>query len=285
MISNYETPLWAANGWLVNLQPYADETPGYDPNDFIPTVRDSLSYQGDLYSVPFYGESSFLIYRKDLFEQAGLTMPDRPTWQQVADFAAKLDQPEENRVGICLRGLAGWGENLAPLDTVINTFGGRWFDMNWNAQLNSPESSAAIKFYVDLVRQHGEPGPRPPASPTARRATARARPPCGTTPRRWSAWSSRRRTRPWPGRTATPRPRWCRTKNSGWLYSWSLAIPKTSKQGRHGVGVHVLDDEQGLHEAGRQGARLGTGPARQPPVDVPDPPVRRGGAGLSRSRR
>ncbi|MDT7592686.1 MAG: polyol transport system substrate-binding protein, partial [Pseudonocardiales bacterium] len=90
MISNYETPQWAADGWLVNLQPYADKTPGYDPQDFLPKVRDALSYQGNLYSVPFYGESSFLAYRKDLFAQAGLTMPDHPTWTQVRDFAAKL---------------------------------------------------------------------------------------------------------------------------------------------------------------------------------------------------
>ena len=45
---------------------------GYDADDFIPTMRESLSYEGDMYSVPFYGESSFLVYRKDLFEQAGL---------------------------------------------------------------------------------------------------------------------------------------------------------------------------------------------------------------------
>ena len=60
--------------------------------------------------------------------------------------------------GICLRGKPGWGEVLAPLDTVINTFGGRWYDENWNAKLNSPEVEKAVKFYVDTVRQYGEPG-------------------------------------------------------------------------------------------------------------------------------
>ena len=89
MISNYETPQWAENGWLVNLSDYINKTPGYDQNDFIPSLRDSLSYKGDMYSVPFYGESSFLMYRKDLLEQAGITMPRDPTWQQVADAAAK----------------------------------------------------------------------------------------------------------------------------------------------------------------------------------------------------
>jgi sorbitol/mannitol transport system substrate-binding protein len=156
MISNYETPQWAADGWLVNLSDYARKTPGYDENDIIPSVRESLSYKGNMYSVPFYGESSFLMYRKDLFQQAGITMSPKPTWQEVADAAAKLDRPDV--AGICLRGKPGWGELLAPLDTVINTFGGRWFDEKWNAQLTSPEVTKAVKFYVDLVRAHGEPG-------------------------------------------------------------------------------------------------------------------------------
>lgn len=156
MISNYETPQWAENGWLVDLSDYARNTPGYDEDDFIPSLKDSLSYQGDMYSVPFYGESSFLMYRKDLFEQAGIEMPRTPTWQQVADAAAELNGPD--MVGICLRGKPGWGEVLAPLDTVINTFGGRWFDMDWNAQLTSPEVRKAVQFYVDTVREYGEPG-------------------------------------------------------------------------------------------------------------------------------
>ena len=127
MISNYETPQWAENGWLVNLSDYVEQDARTTTqNDFIPSLRESLSYEGNMYSVPFYGESSFLMYRKDLLEQAGITMPRNPTWQQVADAAAKLDSPD--MVGICLRGKPGWGEVLAPLDTVINTFGGRWFD-------------------------------------------------------------------------------------------------------------------------------------------------------------
>src|SRR3979411_2431081 len=90
MISNYEAPQWAANGWLENLQPHIDATPAYDAADFIPSIRDSLSYHGSMYAVPFYGESSFLAYRKDLFEKAGLTRPGKPTWKRIADFAATL---------------------------------------------------------------------------------------------------------------------------------------------------------------------------------------------------
>ena len=151
MISNYETPQWAQSGWLTDLEPYIANTPGYDKNDFIPSIRQALSYQDHMYSVPFYGESSFLMYRKDLLEQAGIDLGTTPTWEQVAAAAAELVAP--GMVGICLRGKPGWGEVLAPLDTVINTFGGRWFDMEWNAQLSSPEVTKAVKFYVDLVRR------------------------------------------------------------------------------------------------------------------------------------
>ena len=83
MISNYETPMWSANGWLANLQPYIDRTPGYDANDFLPQLRATLSHKGDLYSVPFYGESSFLMYRKDLMQKAGITMPTRSEERRV----------------------------------------------------------------------------------------------------------------------------------------------------------------------------------------------------------
>jgi sorbitol/mannitol transport system substrate-binding protein len=229
MISNYETPQWAANGWLENLQPYVDSTPGYDPNDFIPSIRDSLSYQGSMYSVPFYGESSFLAYRKDLFEKAGLTMPAHPTWQQIADFAAKLDDKNAGVSGICLRGKPGWGEVLAPFDTVANTFGASWFDENWNAQLTSPQFKAAANFYVDLVRNHGEVG-----------ASSAGFSECGTRYAQgqaamWYDATVMAGTNESPdsskvvgqsGYVAAPV---VNTKASGWLYTWSLAIPKVAK--------------------------------------------------------
>jgi len=156
-IGMYEVPLWAKNKWLEELGPTLQQDASYDFDDLIPSVRKGLESDGKLYAAPFYGESSALLYRKDLFQKAGLEMPDRPTWDQVADFAKKLHNPP-NQFGICLRGLPGWGEQLAPLDTVINTYGGRWYDENWKAQLDSPESSAAIKFYIDTVRTVGEPG-------------------------------------------------------------------------------------------------------------------------------
>jgi polyol transport system substrate-binding protein len=224
MISNYEAPQWAENGWLANLEPYMAKSQGYDRADFIPSIRESLSYQDSMYAVPFYGESSFLTYRKDLFDAASLTMPKHPTWQQVADFAAKLDDPQHGVAGICLRGKPGWGESLAPLTTVANTFGAQWFDENWNAKLTSPEFTAAAKFYVDLVREHGEVG-----------ASSAGFTECGTryTQGQAAMWydatvmagtneDSTSKVAGKSGYVAAPVEK---TKSSGWLYTWALAMP------------------------------------------------------------
>ncbi len=158
MIGPYDAPLFAKNGWLVDLtKQYASSDTSYDVSDLLPPIAKSLSYNGDLYASPFYGESSMLFYNKALLSAAGVTMPLHPTWTQVQAAAAKVNQPGKV-AGICLRGLAGWGDNMAALDTVINTFGGQWYDTKWQAQLNSPAVSQAVNFYVNLVKSYGEPG-------------------------------------------------------------------------------------------------------------------------------
>jgi sorbitol/mannitol transport system substrate-binding protein len=162
-VGTYDVPIWAKNKWLVSLQPYfAKMSPAaakaYDLNDVIPKVRLGLSYNGQLYAVPFYGESSMTYYNKALFSAAGLAMPLHPTWDQIQNFASKLNKSSSNQYGICLRALPGWGEFGAPLTTVINTFGGQWFNTSWQPQLTSPATEKAVNFYVNLIKSYGEPG-------------------------------------------------------------------------------------------------------------------------------
>ena len=157
-LSNYEIPFYSANGWLAPLDNVAAD-PGFDQEDILPAYTASLTGEdGKLYGEPFYGESSFLMYRKDILDAEGLAMPAKPTWDEVADIAAKVDGAEPGMKGICLRGQPGWGQVFAPLTTVVNTFGGTWFDKDWNAQVNSPEFTEAVEFYTKLVREHGEAG-------------------------------------------------------------------------------------------------------------------------------
>ena len=120
--------------------------------------RGGLSVDGKLYAAPFYGESSFIMYRKDLMEKAGLTMPDAPTWEFIADAARKMTDRANDINGICLRGKAGWGENMAFLTAMSNSFGARWFDENWKPQFDQPEWKNTLQFYVDLMKDAGPAG-------------------------------------------------------------------------------------------------------------------------------
>jgi sorbitol/mannitol transport system substrate-binding protein len=154
-IGLYETPIFAKRGWL---RPFENLPSDYDLDDVFKSLRDGLSYNGKLYALPFYGESSMLMYRKDLFDAKGLKMPDKPTYEDIQKFADALTDKAKGQYGITLRGQPGWGQNMAYLGTLINTFGGAWFDMNWQPTIDTPEWTKAIAFYVDIMNKDGPPG-------------------------------------------------------------------------------------------------------------------------------
>ena len=154
-IGTYEVPIWGAQDWLVPLDDLPED---WDADDILAPIRDGLTVDGSLYAAPFYGESSMVMYRTDLFEQAGLEMPEAPTWDFVAEAARAITDKDAELYGICLRGKAGWGENTAFLTTMANSFGARWFDEEWNAQLDSPEWAETLDFYLSLMADAGPPG-------------------------------------------------------------------------------------------------------------------------------
>jgi sorbitol/mannitol transport system substrate-binding protein len=157
-IGLYETPIFAKRGWL---QPIEGIPADYDIEDVFKSLRDGLSFDGKLYAVPFNGESSMLMYRKDLFDAKGLKMPDQPTYTDIKKFAEALtDKTDKAKpvYGITLRGKPGWGENMAFFDTMVNTFGGTWFDEQWKPTIDTPEWKKAATFYVDLLKNYGPPG-------------------------------------------------------------------------------------------------------------------------------
>ncbi|MBT2300058.1 sugar ABC transporter substrate-binding protein [Variovorax paradoxus] len=153
-IGLYEAPIWSKKGWL---QPITTDA-AYDADDLLPAIRDGLSYQGKLYAAPFYGESSMLMYRKDLADKVGFKMPEQPTWTQVKELAGKIHDPKAGVYGMCLRGKPGWGDNMAFLTTLVNTHGGQWFDMSWKPQIDTKPWKDAITFYVDMMKAYGPPG-------------------------------------------------------------------------------------------------------------------------------
>lgn len=154
-IGTYEVPIWGKQGWLVSLN---DLPASYDVDDLLPAIRGGLTVDGELYAAPFYGESSMVMYRKDLMEKAGLEMPDAPTWDFIAQAARAMTDKDNEIYGVCLRGKAGWGENVAFLTAMSNSFGARWFDMDWNPQFNTEPWKNTLTFYLDLMNDAGPPG-------------------------------------------------------------------------------------------------------------------------------
>ncbi|WP_250512299.1 sugar ABC transporter substrate-binding protein [Caballeronia sp. INDeC2] len=227
-IGTYEAPQWGKRGWL---SPMTGLPANYDLDDVVKTARDGLSSGGVLYALPFYVESSMTYYRKDLFQAAGLKMPDQPTYDQIKQFADKLTDKSKGQYGICLRGKAGWGENMAFVSTVVNTFGGEWFNEKWQAQLDTPEWKKAVGFYADLLKSDGPPGAS--SNGFNENLTLMSSGKCAmwidaTVAAGMLYNKSQSQVSDKIGFAAAPVA--VTPKGSHWLWSWSLAIPKTSKQ-------------------------------------------------------
>jgi sorbitol/mannitol transport system substrate-binding protein len=230
-VGAYEVPIWAKNNWLQELSTRASADANYDSADLLkPMVSALTGPDGKMYGAPFYGESSFLMYNKDLFAAKGLTMPEHPTWDQVAGFAAKLNDKSKGVAGICLRGLPGWGELFAPLTTVVNTYGGTWFDKDWNPQVNAPEFKAATNFYVNLVKNYGESGAPQSGFTECLNTFGQGK------AAMWYDATSAAGTLEDPnaskvaGHVGYVYAPVNKTQYSGWLWTWSWVMPKTTKK-------------------------------------------------------
>ncbi|HUW40905.1 MAG TPA: sugar ABC transporter substrate-binding protein [Rectinemataceae bacterium] len=232
-IGTYDTPFWGKNNWIVSLEPFfAGMSPAdakaYDRNDILPPIRSALSVDGAQYAIPFYGESSMLFYRKDIFAEHRLKMPEAPTWNQIFEFAKKLNNPSKGFYGIALRGLPGWGQNMAVFDSMMNTFGARWYDMNWKAQFNTPEMRNVWEFYKKIITEAGEPG-----ATTAGYTECLALMASGKAAMWYDATVSAgtlqgvdSKVKGKIGYALAPT---VKKANAGWLWAWALAIESSSK--------------------------------------------------------
>ncbi len=225
-IGMYEAPIWGKRGWLQELKTDA----AYDVEDLLPAVRSGLSVDGKLFAAPFYGESSMLMYRKDLADKAGITVADKPTWADIKTLAAKIHNPP-NVYGICLRGKPGWGDNMAFLSTLVNTNGGQWFDMGWKPQVDSKPWHDAINFYVDLLKSYGPPGSAANSFNEILALYNEGK--CGM----WvdATIAASFITDPKQSKVAdkvafAQSPTTVTAKGANWLWAWSLAIPAGSKK-------------------------------------------------------
>jgi sorbitol/mannitol transport system substrate-binding protein len=265
MIGPYEAGQFGKDGYLRDLTPMASSDRAYRLDDIIPTIRKALSYQGRLYASPFYGESSFLMYRKDVLKAAGIEMPARPRWSQVANIARRLNT--RDRAGICLRGKPGYGEMGASFTTMLNTFGGTWWSAKRDgsvgrAMVDQPAFRKTLRFYVDLVRDAGETNA---ASSSYLQCLAQYR------NGRVAMWydatvaagqleANNSGVKGKNGYTAAPVEL---TKASGWLYSWAFAIPASSSNAEEAWRyISWATGPQYIREAG---TRISGGWAAIPP--------------------
>ncbi len=154
-IGTYEVPIWGKQNWLTELDNLGKN---YDLDDLLPAIRSGLTVNDKLYAAPFYGESSMVMYRTDLMAKAGLTMPKAPSWDFIRKAAKAMTSKEDGVYGMCLRGKAGWGENIALITSMANSFGARWFDENWKPQFNTPEWEKTLQYYVDVMNESGPAG-------------------------------------------------------------------------------------------------------------------------------
>jgi sorbitol/mannitol transport system substrate-binding protein len=230
MIGPYEAPQFGANGWLKDLTPYTKKDSSYDASDLIPSVKNALSANGKQYASPFYGESSFIMYRKDVLAKKGIAMPAHPTWDQIAAIARKVNSPQ--MAGICLRGKPGWGDLGASFTTVLNTFGGTWWSSTPDgkvdkAMVDQPAFKKALDFYVNLIHDAGE-----------KDAANASYNECLTQYQQgkvamWydatvAAGNLEANDSPVKGKNGYVFAPVEQTKASGWLWTWALAIPQNS---------------------------------------------------------
>ncbi len=230
-IGAYETPIWGAKGWLTPLDDFADDA-DYDLEDIFQLVRNGLSADGSLYAVPLYSETSFTFYRTDVFEKAGVEAPtEQPTYDEFAEMVAKVHDPDNGIYGTCQRGKAGWGENMAFIGPLANAFGAKWFDMDWQPQLDSEEWNNAITYYVDLMNNYGPPGASANGHNENRALFKDGK--CATWVDATSAANDVRNPNTSSVADVTDffqAPKQVTSNGTGWFWSWALAIPASSKK-------------------------------------------------------
>ncbi|TDT73811.1 sorbitol-binding protein /mannitol-binding protein [Litoreibacter halocynthiae] len=227
-IGMYEAPIWGARGWLEELTFDAE----YDVDDILPAMRGGLSHEGKLYAAPFYGESSMIMYRKDLVEAAGMSIEDNPSWDHIREVAKAITNKDEGVYGICLRGKPGWGDNMAFITTMANSFGAQWFNEDWTPALNSEAWKDAVTFYVEMLNESGPPGSEGNSFNEILALMNEGK--CGM----WidATIAASFVTDPAQSKVAdkiafAQSPQKATTKGANWLWAWALAVPAGTKQG------------------------------------------------------
>src|SRR5690554_972909 len=148
LASNLDVPMYAQNGTMIAMDDFFDET-DTDRDDFAEAALESLQYEGSQIMIPMQWFTTYLYYNKDLFKAAGLD-PETPpaTWEELAEYAAKITDPDKNIYGIkfCVSGGVSWFNSLFLAN------GGQVVDTeNKESLLLSSENIVSLKYVQDIV--------------------------------------------------------------------------------------------------------------------------------------
>ncbi len=149
-------PLYAANKWVEPLDKYLNDPKLTDAawfqyDDIIKAWREADSVNGKPYGIPFDGEVTVQVYRKDLYDAKGLK--PATTYDELLANAKALNNPAERINGLALRGFAGAGQNMYIYPSILRGFGGTWIQ-NGKVVVNSPEAVKALEWYVDALKNY-----------------------------------------------------------------------------------------------------------------------------------
>ncbi len=153
-------PLYVTNKWVDSLDGYLNDTSitdaaWYDYNDILEGWRDATSIDGIPYGIPFDGEATIQIYRKDVFAKAGIQPAE--TLEVFAANAGKIHDPNNQLWGAALRGFRGAGQNMYIFPSIFRAFGGEWFDSNGKLVVTTEPAIEALKWYSGLLKSYAPP--------------------------------------------------------------------------------------------------------------------------------
>lgn len=154
--------LYASNKWVEPLDQYLGDSKltdaaWYRADDLIASWRGANTVGGRLYGVPFDGESTVQVYRKDLYDAKGLKPAE--TYDELVKNAAAIHDPANRVWGAAMRGFAGAGQNMYIYPSIFRGFGGEW-TKGGQLVVNSPEAVAALEWYVSLLSKYAPPAVR-----------------------------------------------------------------------------------------------------------------------------
>lgn len=163
LVASFQSPdgnydlIMVDNPWMYDfvqagfVQPLDDMikgTDGYDYEDFYAPLRKVNEVDGAAYGVPMYNYALGYIYRKDLLEQAGLSVPTNLD-ELVKTVGALTDG---DHAGIAHSPQRGY-KILEEWSSWLLAAGGQMFDENGKPTIDTPEAKRALEVYIETLKK------------------------------------------------------------------------------------------------------------------------------------